>query len=133
MSNFVQTPKVSEATPEIVASNGAQPVDIAVEVPYTSYESEHKKPFIADHYELGEAYTEFSDEIGEIEGYFKDRAEHGLIANDTKTVKDLISKYEKMANIGKEERVVIKIAKLAAYVKFLKETKNIEKMVEKYG
>jgi hypothetical protein len=102
-------------------------------VPYTLYESEHKKPFIADHYELGNSYTEFSDEISEIEGFFKDRADRGIISNDTKTVKDLISKYEKMANIGKEERKVVKIAKLAAYVKFLQQTKEIEKMVEKYG
>lgn len=103
-----------------------------IEAPYTSYEVDHQRPFIADHYELGDQHKAFESEIKEIEGYFKDKAEHGKIANDTKTIRDLISKYEKMANIGKEERTVMRVAKLAAFIRFMRESDNIDLNGEKY-
>lgn len=116
------------------ASDGPVPAKIdPIEVPYTSYESEHKSPLVADYYELGNAKSEFSDEINIIEGYFRSQAETGKIDNSVSTIKSLIAKYEKMANIAKEERTVMKVAKLAEYVKFLRSTDEIDRNLEKYG
>lgn len=125
----------TSATAEIRPSSNPVEVDkeTGIEVPYTSYEVDHQRPFVADHYGLGDSHKVFESEIKEIEGYFKDKADHGKIENSTKTIKDLIAKYEKMANIGKEERTSMRVAKLAAFIRFLRETDNLELNQEKYA
>lgn len=133
ISRVVQTP--TEPPKEAVAVvQGPTEANIPkVEVPYTSYEQENHHPYIVDHYELGNSSSEFETEIKNIDGYFKDQAEHGKIDNKLSTIKGLIAKYEKMANIGKEERTVMKIAKLSAFVKFLRESEHINSEVGRYG
>lgn len=133
ISRVVQTP--TEPSKEAVAVvQGPTEANIPkVEVPYTSYEQENHHPYIVDHYELGNSSSEFESEIKNIDGYFRDQADHGKIDNKVSTVGSLIAKYEKMANIGKEERTVMKIAKLSAFIDFLRSTDNINKQVSKYG
>ena len=44
-----------------------------VEVPFLDYRSEHKKPFCADFFDLGDIGNDsvYDDDIGQIEGYLK--------------------------------------------------------------
>jgi len=106
-----------------------------VEVPFLDYRSEHKRPFCADFFELGEQGNSevYDDDIGVIEGYMKDLIDKGKIPNDTKIVKDKLKQMEKLIGYNSTERKVVKMAKLAAYVKFLKETDNIESQSNKYA
>lgn len=132
ITKVIQTPE--EPKVKIEPVQGPTEANIPkVEAPFTSYEQENSHPYIVDHYELGSSAREFDEEIKNIEGYFKDQADHGKIDNSISTVKGLIAKYEKMANIGKEERTVMKIAKLSAFIKFLRETGEIERNLQRYG
>jgi len=131
ISRVGQTQQEVEVLKPSVTSDTPRTVD--VEPPYTSYEGENHHSYLVDHYELGESKDLFNDEIKTIDGYFKSLAEHGKIDNKLSTIKSLIAKYEKMANIGKEERTVMKIAKLSAFVKFLRESEHINSEVGRYG
>lgn len=105
-----------------------------IEVPFLDYRSEHKRPFCADFFELGEQGNEevYEDDIGEIESYLKDQISQGKMPNDTKMAKEKLKQMEKMVGYDKTERTVVKMAKLAAYVKFLRETDSIESQSNKY-
>lgn len=102
------------------------------DVPYTAYHSEHKHPFLADYFELGDHWDEF-DEIMDIEGYFKEQVERGLLDNKQGAIKEKLKQIEKMVNLDKTTRQVVKIAKVSAYIKFLREVENIERTNNKYG
>jgi len=106
-----------------------------IEVPFLDYRSEHKRPFCADFFELGEQGNSeiYSDDIGVIEGYIKDQISQGKMPNDTKMAKEKLKQMEKMIGYDKTERTVVKMAKLSAYVKFLKETDEIESQSNKYA
>jgi hypothetical protein len=105
-----------------------------IEVPYLDYRSEHKKPFCADFFELGEFgdNSVYDDDIGEIENYLKKNVESGKMSNSTTAAKDKLKQMEKMVGYDKTERTVVKMAKLAAYVKFLQATDEIESQSNKY-
>ena len=108
--------------------------DSDIEVPFLDYRSEHKVPFCADFFELGEQGNSevYEDDIGVIEGYLKELIDKGKMPNDTKLAREKIKQMEKMVGYDKTERTVVKMAKLAAYVKFLKETDEIESQSNKY-
>lgn len=105
-----------------------------VEVPFLDYRSEHKRPFCADFFELGDTGNSeiYDDDIGEIESYLKEQIDKGKMPNNTSIAKEKLKQMEKMIGYDKTERNVVKMAKLAAYVKFLRETDNIESQSNKY-
>lgn len=105
-----------------------------IEVPFLDYRSEHKRPFCADFFDLGDSGNSevYSDDIGQIESYLKEQVDKGKMTNSTSTAKDKLKQMEKMIGYDKTERTVVKMAKLAAYVKFLRETDNIESQSNKY-
>lgn len=105
-----------------------------VEVPFLDYRSEHKRPFCADFFDLGDIGNDsvYEDDIGEIESYLKEQIDKGKMPNDTKIAKEKLKQMEKMVGYDKTERTVVKMAKLAAYVKFLRETDSIESQSNKY-
>jgi len=106
-----------------------------IEVPFLDYRSEHKKPFCADFFGLGDIGNDsvYEDDISQIEGYLKGLIDKGKIPNDTKIAREKLKQMEKMVGYDKTERTVVKMAKLSAYVKFLKETDEIESQSNKYG
>ncbi len=106
-----------------------------IEVPFLDYRSEHKRPFCADFFDLGDIGNDsiYDDDIGQIEGYLKDLIDRGKMPNDTKMAKEKLKQMEKMIGYDKTERTVVKMAKLSAYVKFLKETDEIESQSNKYA
>jgi hypothetical protein len=128
----VSTPTV---VPKTVKNNDLKVSgDSNVEVPFLDYRSEHKRPFCADFFELGELGNDnvYEDDIGQIESYLKDLIDKGKMPNDTNIAKEKLKQMEKMIGYDKTERKVVKMAKLAAYVKFLKETDDIESQSSKY-
>ena len=142
MSQPFRTPVIQSeeigSEPKIVKRSKLKVVDEKQEeVPFTLYQSENKRPFVVDFYDLGEYWDDieggFSEEIGIIEGYFKDLAEKGVIENTTDTIKTKLKQIEKVAGIDKTERKVVKLAKLASYITFLKQTDDIDKILRKYG
>jgi hypothetical protein len=100
------------------------------------YKADHHKPYLAEHYDLGESWDDpdgFIDEVDYIEGYFKELVENGMIDDNVSVIKKKIRNFEKMAGIDPTERTVVRLGKLKEYVKFLKETENLDKLITKYG
>lgn len=120
----------SPKAPEVKVSGESN-----VEVPFLDYRSEHKKPFCADFFELGDMSNEsvYDDDIGEIEDYLKEQIESGKMDNSIQSAKDKLKAMEKLVGYDKTERTVVKMAKLSAYVKFLRDIDNIESHSNKYG
>jgi hypothetical protein len=135
MSDFRQaqapTPAFESPKPPDVKVGG----ESSIEVPFLDYRSEHKKSFCADFFELGDMGNEsvYDDDIGEIEGYLKEQIESGKMDNSTQSAKDKLKAMEKLVGYDKTERTVVKMAKLSAYVKFLRDIDNIESHSTKYG
>lgn len=121
-----EAPQAPKAYKENVPTDG----DTTIEPPFTEYEREHKYPFLVDYFKLGDSWKDkmggFEKEIDFIEGYFKDKIEQGQMQNDTNIVKDEINKIYKLNKIDKSERTTMQIERLAAYIKFLKDTDQIE-------
>ncbi len=103
-----------------------------IEPPLTIYEQENKKPFCAEYFQLGDHWGEF-EEITPIENYLKGEVSEGRMENSLAAAKAKLKSIEKMVNLDPSERQVVKLGKILAYVKFLNETKNIERNSSKYG
>lgn len=111
--------------------------DDTIEVPYLDYENQKGNPFIVDYYKLGSTWQEslggFAKEVQLINNHIKNKIESGEIANSQSAVKELIKTMEKTNNLQKEERVVIKMEILAAYVDFLDKKNTIKSNLRKYA
>ena len=129
----------TESKPER-AGKGKEPAfqsTVKVEVPYNDYEAEHGQPYVVDHYELGDHWSEgmggYEQEVATIEGYIKDRIDSGELANNQKAVKVELKKMEKLTNVKDEPRAVVKVATITAHIKFLREAEGIRKDFAKYA
>jgi hypothetical protein len=127
--------QTEEVLPEgkITSVGGEAPV----EVPYLDYEREHGYPHSVDYFKLGDSWRDpvggFPEEIAVIEEYFQKKIEDGEIANSISTIKEKLKSFEKMNNLKGEERPLVKIETLAAYIKFLCEADKIKFNVRRYG
>ena len=121
-----------------VKTNPEQAVSTTkVEVPFTDYARENAKPFSVEFFGLGDTWNEpaggFPKEIDIIESYFADRIAEGEMANSVSAVKDRLKEIMKVTNMSKEERAVIKVETIAAYIKFLREGADIKRSIKRYG
>jgi hypothetical protein len=143
MSNVVFRTKPTEIVPEETnleikqEKNEAHTThDLGIEVPYTDYEIEKGKPLLVDYYQLGDTWNEpggFYKEIESIKQFIQYKIDNGEIANSQNAVKDLLKGMEKTNNLTKEERPVVKLGVLSAYVEFLLKQENIKLNLRKYG
>lgn len=130
-----QEPVADQAPPSGVPATSGGEVD--VEVPYLDYEASSGHPFLVDHYNLGDSWADpmggFPKEVENLEEYVSDQIRSGEIANSAADVKGLIKRLEKMTNVDKESRPVVKIEILSAYVDFLRRTDSTRKNLRRYG
>lgn len=107
------------------------------DVPYLDYESEHSSPFLVDYFVLGDTWNDpqggFPKEIASIEGYIQEKIESGEIANSITAVKNMIRSMEKINNLSKEERSVVKIEILNNYVDFMRKNEGIKRNLRRYS
>ena len=77
-----------------------------VEVPFLDYRSEHKRPFCADFFELGDSGNSdvYDDDIGQIESYLKDQIDKGKMPNNTNIAREKLKQMEKMIGYDKPKR-----------------------------
>lgn len=108
-----------------------------IEVPYLDYEREHGSPYSVEHFALGDTWSNrdggFPAEVGIIEEYFKSKITGGDMANSVSAVKDRIKEILKVTNTRDEERQVVKIGTISAYIKFLMESDKINYDARKYA
>lgn len=107
------------------------------EVPYLDYENKNGHPYSVEKFELGDSWDDpkggFPEELSVIEDYFQKRIESGEMANSINAVKERYKELEKITGVDKEERAVVKIEMIAAYIKFLMETDRIKINLSRYS
>ena len=125
--------KVEEA-PKAPDTSTTHSIDLGVDVPFLDYEQSYKHPIAVDYFELGDRWEEgFSNEVSIINSYLKEKVEKGDINNSISAAKKELKSLEKINNIKDEERSVIRIGILSAYVKFLMESDGVKRNYRKYG
>ena len=125
----------SQAAPTIEGKPQAEEHASSIEGPYTDYAKLHNHPYIVDHYDLGSLWEidgVYTNEVKTIEKYLSHCIDLGM-ANDIKAVQESLKKIERMSGIEKTDRTVVKVGKVAAYIRFLNETENIKTNAIKYG
>jgi len=134
----------SEVVPEKVASVAPEKApekvttgNVSVKLPFSSYESENTVPYTAEYFGLKDIYHEpgalFNEEIEKIDEYFRNRVKRGQMVDDIDMVRDKIKHIEKIIGCDKSERSIVRLAKVAAYIDFLRKTDNINLENAKYG
>ena len=130
----VQTPIESKP---IESKNPPVEGNAPVEVPYLDYEKEHGRPYLVDHFKLGDRWNDFDGgfpkEIGIIESYIENKIKTGETANSVKSIEELIKGIEKMTNITKEERAVVRIETISAYIEFLMKADKTKYNLRRYN
>jgi hypothetical protein len=108
-----------------------------IEVPALDYQKEHGKPHTVEYFGLSDTWNDpqggFPEEVGVVEEYFKGLIESGRLANSTKAIQGRLKEIEKAIGTKNEERVVMRMAKVSAYIKFLMETDKTESNLRKYS
>ena len=127
---------LSETEQEVVV----KPVAVStskIEVPYSDYSHEHGTPFLVDHFELGSHWSDreggFPEEVTAIENYLQSQVADRVIENSLKAVKNRLKEIERVTNMDKEDRAVVKLEVMAEYVKFLMKKDDIKKNITRYS
>lgn len=108
-----------------------------IEPPFLDYSREHGKPFVVEHYELGDRWQDspggFSPEVSIIENYLEQQILDRQIENSVPAIKKRIKEIEKIVGVDKEDRKVIKLEVMSEYVKFLMKKSDLYKNITRYG
>lgn len=103
---------------------------------FLGYEVENS-PYLSKYYDVENVWSDpsagFKEDFEFINGYFKEKINKGEMADTIEAVKDKMKWIEKLANIDKNERTVMKIEKTKAFIRFLKETDQIKVNGTKYA
>lgn len=104
--------------------------------PFTGYKDVKGKPYVAEYYQLGKTWDDpnggFSEEISLIDTFFEDRIKKGELPNNVESVKEALRKMEKTVGVDKNERPLVKVEMISAYVKFLMEADKIKFDLARY-
>lgn len=131
--------QTSEASPEPVSAPAKQTTvsTTNIEVPYMDYHHSHGEPFSVSYFQLGDTWDSgiggFSKEVNAIESYFMSKIASGELPNDVEAIKSRLKEIEKVANVAKEHRTVVKIGAVASYLRFLNDVDDIKGNIKRYG
>jgi len=138
MTEVARTPVVPAVEPEAkVSESSSVPSVSKVETPFNGYEQSKGYPFSVDYFNLGDTWAEtsggFPKEVSLIEEYVDNKIQSGELPNSTESVKEMFKKMEKVTNLDKHERPLVKIETIAAYIEFLMKTEKIKFNLRRYG
>lgn len=136
MSEF-RSPVTPAVEPAGVATKSSVGGESTVQVPFMDYSREKGHPFTVDYFHLGDTWEQaeggFGKEVSKIESFLEDQVDKGALPNNVEAIKEAIKKMEKFVGIDKNERDLMKVEKIAAYVEFLMKCDNIKFNVKRYG
>lgn len=93
------------------------------------------KPFVAVHYDVANIWDDpdggFAEEINTIENYIKKMVTEKRLENSTDKAKVFLKEAEKAAGVDPKESTLVKIIKVAAFVKMKKEIDEAVKEITK--
>lgn len=127
--------KQVESEPEIMPKRADSKPSVETES-FLGYETENS-PYLSKYYDVENVWSDpsagFKEDFDFINNYFKDKINKGEMTDSIEAVKDKMKWIEKLANIDKNERIVMKIEKTKAFIRFLKETDQIKVNGAKYA
>ena len=107
-------------------------VEDHIEVPYLD-----AKNFLEDYFQLGTQWKDadqvFAEDLGKLNAYFVDLIDQGYIANTQRAVTNELKKMEKLNNLTKEERSVVRLEILGNYAEFLMKNNNLKSKLRRYA
>lgn len=124
----------AEPVGETLPEGKEEPVgsQVEVEVPYLDSSN-----FLTDYFNLGTEWKDhdasFSKELDGIDSYLKSKITEGEIGNSQKAVTDILKGMEKLNNLSKEGRSVIRLEVLANYIEFLRKNDNLKSNLKRYA
>jgi len=117
--------------------DGSATQTLSADVPYTDYESINGKPYTVEYFKLGDTWKEqlggFVPEVSAIEEYFTNKINSGELANSPTAVKEELKKIERLTSTTKEERSLVKIEAVSAYVEFLMKMDKTKYNLRRYS
>lgn len=127
----------SNPVPDVPKGDGSSSESVVEDTLLATYHESTGKPYIAQYLGVDDIWDEpetgLKEELVDIEKYLRSQVEDKLIENSTDAGKKLLKKLEKGAEIQPEDRTVVKIDKLRAYIGFKRQVAEAEKNRRKYG
>lgn len=127
-------PQAAPETPKAPEDKGVPRGVTEVEPPYTDYKKERGKPFIVDHYELGDMWNRFDKyadmyvpEVDTIEQYMEHMIDKGEVNNTLDSVREEIKRIEKLVNVKKDSRASMRMELVSEYMNFLLKSEGIRR------
>ena len=127
-----QEVEVKEEKPKESSIPVQSKIDDHVEVPYFDDDN-----FLTDYFKLGTQWRDadavFNEDLHKIDVYFTDMIQSGEIANSKSAVLNELKKMEKLNNLMKEERSVVKLEVLGNYAEFLMKNTKLKSNLRRYA
>jgi DNA polymerase II small subunit/DNA polymerase delta subunit B len=138
MSDTGRVPLTQEAATETAQSdakaitNPSRGSEVNIEVPYLDADN-----FLTDYFKIGTEWKDFdatfADEIDNIDSYIKSKIESKEIPNSQKAARDILKGIEKVNNLNKEKRSVVRLEVLSNYVEFLMKNDDLKSNLRRYN
>tara|TARA_Y100000310_G_C20282645_1_gene623332 strand:- start:97 stop:540 length:444 start_codon:yes stop_codon:yes gene_type:complete len=128
------TPEPTPIAAKVTRSGNEEKQEV---VPYLDYETKTGHPYAVEYFKLGDTWEDpvggFPKELSVIEEYMQKQIEAGELANSVNAIRKKYAEIETITGANKDERAVVKVETIAAYVKFLMETDKIKVNLRRYG
>lgn len=110
----------------------SQPIVNDVPVPYLDASN-----FLEEYFNIGTEWKDhdasFYKELEGIDSYLKTKIESKELPNDQVAIRNELKKMERLNNLNKEQRSVIRLEVLANYVEFMKKNDNLKSNLKRYA
>ena len=116
----------TESTPvKVDTSNSAISTESKNDLVAT-YSDEHGKPYVAKYLAVESIANEpeYKRDLGEIEGFIKDRVEKKQLENSTRATDKYLKELEKKAGLTGYENANKRISSLLAYIDFVRKIES---------
>lgn len=112
-------------TPDADTSNSVISTESTNDLVAT-YMDEHGKPYVAKCLGIENLANEpeYKRDLGELEGFIKDRVVKGKLENSTKATDKYLKELEKKAGLTGYENANKKISSLLAYIEFIRKIES---------
>jgi hypothetical protein len=91
-----------------------------------TYSDEHGKPYVAKYWNIENIANEpeYKRDLGEVEGFIKDRVTKGKLDNSTHATDKYLKELEKKAGLTGYENTNKRISSLLAYIDFIRKIES---------
>lgn len=123
---------VEAKQPELKESHPALSDTTHIETPYLD-----SPDFLDKYFGIGEEWKDHDSamypELQKIDEYIASKIRNGEVANTQESVKNLLKGVEKLTDLKKESRSVVRLEVVANYIEFLMKNDNLKSNLKRYA